>query len=207
MARIDDFQDAINLARDKLPHRDPEEMCRNAGAELSVPNGIKNIIFPFFVRKVRISYPEGTMVYDEGADSLSPQEQGLILHYLLGVNHLPLTGKLITFREIPSGEFYYQPFLKRAQVPLVNTFGSDHELFLKAGKKLGGKDMEMGDASMTFHPFPKIPITLILWKGDEEFSPQGTILFDSSIKNFLGGEDIAFLTDTTVYKLMAISRS
>ena len=79
--------------------------------------------------------------------------------------------------------------------------------FLKAGKKLGGKKMEMGDSSITFHPFPKIPITLILWKGDEEFSPQGTILFDSSIKNFLGGEDIAFLTDTTVYKLMAISRS
>lgn len=205
MARIDDFQNAINLARNKLPHRDPEEVCRNAGAELSVHNGAQNIIFPFFIRKVRISYPEGTVVYDEGADSLSSQEQGLILHYLLGVNHLPLTGDLITFREIPSGEFYYQPFLRRAQVPLVSTFGSDHELFLKAGKKLGGKEMEMGDASMTFHPFPKIPITLILWKGDEEFSPQGTILFDSSIKNFLQGEDIAFLTGTTVYKLMAIS--
>ena len=65
MARIDDFQNAINLARDKLPYRDPKEMWRNAGAELSAPNGAKNIVFPFFVRKVRISYPEGTMVYDE----------------------------------------------------------------------------------------------------------------------------------------------
>ena len=205
MARIDDFQNAINLAREKLPYHDPDEMCRNAGAELSAPDGSKNIVFPYFVKKVRISYPEGTVAYDEGADCLSPQEQGLILHYLLGVNHLPLTGELITFREIPSGEFYYQPFLKPAHAPFVNTFGSDHELFLKAGKKLGGKEMEMGDASITFHPFPKIPITLILWKGDEEFSPQGTILFDSSIKYFLHGEDIAFLTGTTVYKLMAIS--
>ena len=205
MARIDDFQNAIHLAREQLPYRDPEEMRRNAGAELSAPNGAKNIVFPYFVKKVSISYPEGTVAYDEGADSLSPQEQGLILHYLLGVNHLPLTGELITFREIPSGEFYYQPFLKRAQVPLVNTFGSDHELFLKAGKKLGGKEMEMGDASMTFYPFPKIPLTLILWKGDEEFPPEGTILFDSSIKNFLYGEDIAFLTGNTVHKLMAIS--
>ncbi|MDO8720666.1 MAG: DUF3786 domain-containing protein [Syntrophales bacterium] len=207
MARIDDFQNAINLAREKLPYYDPEEMCRNAGAELLAPNGAKNIVFPFFVKKVNIAYPEGTVVYDEGADSIPPQEQGLILHYLLGVNHLPLTGELITFREIPSGEFYYQPFLTRAQVPLVNTFGYDHELFLKAGKKLGGKEMEVGDASMTFHPFPKIPITLILWKGDEEFSPVGNILYDSSIKNFLHVEDIAFLTGTTVYKLMAISKS
>ena len=207
MARIDDFQNAINLAREKLPYLDPEEMCRNAGAELLAHNGAKNIVFPFFVRKVRIGYPEGTVAYDEGADVLSAQEQGLILHYLLGVNHVSLTGELITFREIPSGEFYYQPFLTRSHVPLVNTFGSDHELFLKAGKKLGGKAMGIGDASMTFHPFPKIPITLILWKGDEEFSPVGNILYDSSIKNFLHVEDIAFLTGNTVYKLMAISKS
>lgn len=207
MPRIDDFQTALTLAREKLHARDPEEICRNARADFSARQEVKEIILPFFLKNVRVACPEGIVEYEDGEGTLSIQEQGLILHYLLTVSDKSLTGELITFREIPSGEFYYQPFLKRAQVPLVKAFGSDHELFRRSGEKLGGKGAKMGDVSLTFLPFPKVPVTLTLWKGDEEFSPEGTILFDSSIKNFLPGEDIAFLAGTVVYKLMALSRS
>jgi hypothetical protein len=207
LPRIDDFQNALNLARERLSLRDPEEICHNAGAELSVLSGGKIILFPFFLNKIIITYPEGQVRYQNEQGNLSLQEQGLILHYLLGVSDASLTGELITFREIPSGEFYYQPFLNRAQVPLVNTFGTDHELFQTTGKKLGGKEAGMGDVSLIFHPFPKVPVTLVLWKGDQEFAPDGTVLFDSSIKYFLAGEDVAFLAGTVVYKLMALSKN
>ena len=206
MPRVDDFLNALVLAREKLPARDPEVICLNAGAEFLPLNSGGKIVLPFFLKPVDITYPEGQVEYEDREAKLSLQEQGLILHYLLGAQAMPLTNEPITFREIPSGEFYYQPFLKRAQVPLVQTFGSDHELFRKAGHKLGGIDAKMGDASLVFRPFPRIPITLILWKEDEEFPPEGNILFDGSIKHFLGGEDIAFLAGTVVYKLMAIAK-
>ncbi len=206
MARIDDFINALNLARKELQARDPEEICRNAAAEYVGDGKANKIMFPYFLNKVEVAYPGGVAAYSEGANNLSVQEQGLILHYLSGACDMPVTGKLITFREIPSGEFYYEPFLKRAQVPLVKTFGLNHELFHSAGERLGGNRAEIGDASMTFRPFPKIPITLLLWKGDEEFPPDGNILFDSSIKDILPGEDIAFLAGTVVYKLIALSK-
>ena len=207
MPRVDDFLKALALAREILPTRDPEAICLNAGAEFLHLNQGGKITLPFFSKPVTITYPEGQVEYEDSEAKLSLQEQGLILHYLLGAQAIPPANELITFREIPSGEFYYQPFLKRAQVPLVQTFGSDHELFRKAGRKLGGIDAKMGDASLTFRSFPRIPLTLILWKEDEEFPPYGNILFDAGIKHFLGGEDIAFLAGTVVYKLMALAKN
>lgn len=206
MPRIDDFLNTLHLAREKLSSRDSEEICRNAAAQLLTQDNKKRIVFPYFLRKIEVAYPEGIVVYADGKNKLSLQEQGLILHYLLGACDIPLTGALITFRELPSGEFYYEPFLKRAQVPLLKTFGLNHELFHAAGEKLGGKEAAMGDVSMSFWPFPKIPVTLLLWREDEEFPPDGNILFDASIKDILPVEDIAFLAGTVVYKLMAFSR-
>ena len=206
MPRIDDFLNALTLAREKLPSFDLDELRRNAGAESLSVSEEKKIILPFFGRIVEVTYPEGKVGYCKGNDNLSLQEQGLILHYLLGLKDIPCTGKLITFREIPSGEFYYQPFLKRVQAPLVTSFGLDHELLRSTGAKLGGKEATLGDVSLCFCPLPKIPITLILWKGDEEFPPDGTVLFDSSIISFLPAEDIVFLAGSLVYKLMALAR-
>ena len=206
MPRVDDFLNALTLAREKLPSLNLEELRRNAGAEYSSLSEEKKILLPYLGRMVEVTYPEGKVGYCEGNDNLSLQEQGLILHYLLGIKDIPCTGKLITFREIPSGEFYYQPFLKRVQAPLVTSFGSDQELLRRTGAKLGGKDGNLGDFSMCFCPLPKIPITLILWKGDEEFPPDGTVLFDSSIKSFLPAEDIVFLAGSLVYRLIALAR-
>jgi hypothetical protein len=206
LPRIDDFQNALSLARAKLRSLDPAETCRNAGAQWLPLAEDNKIILPVFLRNIVVTHPDGMIGYEEGENNISLQEQGLILHYLLGVKDMPLTGEWITFREIPSGEFYYQPFLKRAQVPLVATFGSNHESFRNAGVQLGGRDAKMGDTSMTFLPFPKVPVTVMLWKGDEEFSPDGNILFNSSIKHFLSGEDIAVLAGIVIYKLMALSK-
>lgn len=203
MPRVDDFVHALKLAREMLPGRDPAALCRNAGASLrSLPEG-KVIALPFFLRQVEITCPGGLITYEGGADAPSLQEQGLILHYLLGACDIPPKGELITFRETPTGEFYYRPFVNRAQIPLVNTFGAAPDLFLKAGLKAGGTAAGVGDASLTFHPLPKVPVTLVLWQGDDEFPPTGNILFDGHIKHFLDGEDIAFLAGIVVYRLMA----
>lgn len=159
---------------------------------------------PFLNREVEITFPRGEVVYERGEESPSLQEQILILHYLLQVQDVSPTGQLITFREVPSGEFYYPAFINRAQAPLLNAFGHAPERLLVVGKKLGGEKTNLGDVSMTFRPFPKIPISLVLWRGDEEFPPAGNILFDSTIGIFLSGEDIAFLSGTVVYKLLAL---
>jgi Domain of unknown function (DUF3786) len=41
-----------------------------------------------------------------------------------------------------------------------------------------------------------VPVTLALWRGDEELTPAGNILFDASISGYLEAEDITVLCET-----------
>ena len=93
---------------------------------------------PFLNRKIKITWPEGEVIAPEGTKELSLQEQGLIMHYLIQATGAPLTNTWITFREIPSGEFYYSAFAKRAKDPLVQTFGKNPGLLIELGTGMGG---------------------------------------------------------------------
>ena len=63
----------------------------------------------------------------------------------------------------------------------------------------------MGDAAYSFRILPRLPVAVLLWKGDEEFPPEGNILFDKNISNILSAEDIAWLAGMVVYPLVGMS--
>ncbi|GAI34732.1 unnamed protein product, partial [marine sediment metagenome] len=44
--------------------------------------------------------------------------------------------------------------------------------------------------------------TLVLWRGDEEFPPSGSIMFDATISDYLSAEDITVLCQTIAWKLV-----
>jgi len=52
-----------------------------------------------------------------------------------------------------------------------------------------------------------VPVALILWKGDDEFPPEGTILFDRNISHILSAEDIAWLAGMIIYPLLGMARA
>jgi hypothetical protein len=86
--------------------------------------------------------------------------------------------------------------------PLVKNFGRGPDLLRKAAAKLGGCEADYGDLSVTINAFDQVPITLVLWKGDEEVAPNGNILFDANISDYLPTEDVAVLSETIVWKLV-----
>jgi hypothetical protein len=96
--------------------------------------------------------------------------------------------------------------VSRAQKPLLMTFGNDTEFYLQVAAAMGGIPQEMGDAAAQFMAFPLVPIVHVLWRGDEEFDPEASILFDSTIPGHLPTEDIAALAGASVYRLMAAAR-
>jgi hypothetical protein len=82
--------------------------------------------------------------------------------------------------------------------------------YLMADKKAAGQlnavPIETGDAGFEFHVFPKVPMQMILWVGDDEFPPEANILFDQTIGELLSPEDVAWLAGMVVYRLIALSR-
>ena len=127
-------------------------------------------------------------------------EQVLILHYLTTpTRHLPLEKRLISVKEIPEAQVYNAAFLKRVVKPLVKKYAEDLAGFGRAGKGLNAKVESYGHASHTINIFPMVPVTYIIWQGDDEIPSSGTVLFDASITNYLPSEDIVVAASYGVY--------
>jgi hypothetical protein len=69
-------------------------------------------------------------------------------------------------------------------------------------ERLGGRKTDLGDVSVTISAFPHVPITLVLWEGDSEFSPSASILFDATVTDYLPTEDIIITSEAIVWALV-----
>jgi hypothetical protein len=206
MPRIDDYKAAIALAVAELQQINPKRLEARTGAEYFVEDSQDGLIVPYFGQARRIAWPTVSVAPGNGPGEISLPEQILILHYLLHASGEPLSGRTINFRQVPEGGFYWSAFVSRAQKPLLETFGHDLQLYLKVAVSLGGTPQPLGDAAASFLAFPRVPITHVIWGGDEEFPSEANILFDATIPRYFPTEDIAALSGASVYRLMGAAR-
>lgn len=204
MARVDDYINAKKIAAEELSGEPFGEIAERSGYKLIDNSKLK---IPFLNRVYMISWP-GFEFEDESSEKkdVPLQEQVLILHYLAAKGEKKISGRWISFREIPGAAFYYSAFVKRAVDPLKKTFGKEAGLFVKAAKKLNGKAIDAGNAGFEFNLFPNVFLQLILWEGDDEFLPEANILFYDTIGGILSPEDVAWLAGMLVYRLIALAR-
>jgi hypothetical protein len=204
MPRIDDYINARKLAVEKLSPESFEKIAQRSGFE---PSDGPSLHIPFLDRTYLVSYPH--FEFEDQADNqkeIPLQEQVLILHYLMAAETPDLTGKWVSYREIPGASFYFGAFVKRAVDPLKKVFGQNISGFCQAAEKLQARKIENGDAGFEFQMFPAVPLQLILWEGDNEFPAEANILFDKTIGRMLSPEDVAWLAGMVVYRLIALSR-
>lgn len=204
MARVDDYFNAKKIAVEQLAKESMEKIATCSGLE--TVNG-STFQISFLNRIYQFGYPDFEFkdVSDLGSD-VSIQEQVLILHYLSAMKSIVPAGKWIAYREIPGASFYFSAFVQRAINPLKKVFGKNIAALTTAAPKINGKPFDIGDAAFEFRVFPKVPLQMIIYEGDDEFEPEANILFDSTAGEFLSPEDAAWLAGMVVYRLMALSR-
>jgi hypothetical protein len=200
------YQMALELASQKLAAINIEEQCRNAGAELKISAGKKIITFDYLNRAYQIILPEMNITLSGSHEPVQPRERLLMLHYLIQASGSPVAGKKITYKELPDGAVYFPTFYKRAIKPLVDNFSQEPQKLLDSAIKLGGHRADYGDMAVTINTFRRVPLTFVLWYGDDELVPEGNILFDDTIAGYLSAEDITVLCEVIVWKLVKISR-
>ncbi len=206
MPRIDDYKAARALAQAELAKRNPKHVADKSRSEFFVNEGQGGLIVPYFGQPRRVVWPEITVTPVDGSGELPLTEQILILHYLERATGEPVSGVNINFRSVPEGSFYWSAFVSRAKKPLLEMFGRNPDFYLEVATFMGGVPVSMGDVAVQFQAFPLVPITHVLWRGDEEFDPDASILFDETISEHLSTEDIAALAGASVYRLMAAAR-
>jgi hypothetical protein len=211
MARVDDFEQALELAKRELAGKNPDLLVGFSGTTIQRDEGGNpSLALRFLGRPISIPWPGLEILTEDNNGSLSIQQQILIFHYLLGAwrsSGIEITGDWIAYREVPDGRFYLDAFLKRAQRPLVQAFGEQPERMVELAKsRYEAGPFDQGDHAVIVHPLPLVPLALVLWRGDEEFPPEGNILFDRSISAILSAEDIAWLAGMVVYPLVGMSK-
>jgi hypothetical protein len=202
MARIDDYENAKTMAIEKLSLETFDNIVRRSGFEVLEASAIK---IPFLNRVFTVSFPDFVFMDISNIDKEVPvQEQILILHYLMSDSLGRSTGNWVSYREIPGASFYFSAFTKRAVDPLKKVFGEDIPGLVKASKHLQGSPIDIGDAGFEYSLFPRVPIRIILWKGDDEFPSEANILFDEITGTILSPEDIAWMAGMLVYRLISL---
>lgn len=189
---------AHEVALEKFRKATLEEISEYSGYPID-----GNIIkVEFLGQRFDVEYPSGQF-YPETTHNgeVSIPTQILILHYLVNRSPAVHTGQLISYKELPGGSIYIQPFTNRAINPLVKTFGAQTESLMKAANALGGEAVSLGDVAVVLNVFPKIPVTLVIWEADDEFPASGNILFDRSAGSILPSEDYAVLASLVVFTL------
>jgi hypothetical protein len=120
----------------------------------------------------------------------------LILHYLQGSGNAQLANKLVTFREFEGGALYYSAFKARTIDFMVRTFGQKTEVLKHIGDAIRSEPMHMGDVSFKTYFFPKMPVIVVIWLGDEEVPTSANVLFDANAGKILPTEDISHVGST-----------
>ncbi len=208
MARIDDYRQAVELGKKALEGRDPKRIADRSGAALGADSKGEAVLTLLFLnREINITWPD-LSISRKGTDEEVPiQQQVLLLHYLNGAQDARIARKWIAYQEVPDGRFYLDAFLRRAKIPMVQGFGNQPELLVKlATDAYDASPLDQGDISVVVQALPMVPVALILWKGDEEFPPEGTILFDRNISDILSAEDIAWLGGMIIYPLLGMAK-
>jgi hypothetical protein len=148
----------------------------------------------FYNRTFIIHHPD-VRVEEVGTDDPVPMWISLILlHYLIHSSGIPAEGHWITYRELPGAQLFEQRFRQMAIQPLLNVYGNDAEGLKKAGESLGGLPMDRtGDAACRFLSLPKIPVSVILYLGEDEIPSTVNILFDAAAPSYLPTEDLSYV--------------
>ena len=103
--------------------------------------------------------------------------------YLVRAQDIPLSGNLVRPENLTGGHLFSGGTHVLPLAELAEKYKNNVDEFSLRGKSLNAEALEYGDASIQLFPVPRIPVTLILWKGDDEYPPRADLLFDSSAEH------------------------
>lgn len=129
-------------------------------------------------------------------------EQLCILAYLINAQDLPPANKFVGPEHLPSGQFFFRGLHSLPTKKLKEAFGKSPERLYEASERFGAKKCEFGDSSIELYALPRISLTIVIWRGDDEFEARASILFDQTAGSHLPLDALGALANLTVKALV-----
>lgn len=129
--------------------------------------------------------------------------QTFLLRYLLEGKNIKWNGQWKTFREMPWGEMYIQPYTGRVLTRAAFTFGTRLDAFRKASEKTGAVKLPHGDAGYQFELVSGYRMQILVWEGDDEFPPNAQVLYSDNFEAGFAPEDRVVAGDILISTIKA----
>lgn len=208
---IEELGKLVNELKERLHKslsaKQPElpALAQASGGNIDKDSG--KLILNFFGEELFITFPDIDIKL-KGTTSCPEFIQTLILYYLINsveTGKSP-TGKWINFRELDDGMSYEGIFQNYTSHLLVKHF-TDFDKLVKSAMAIGGIPQDIADASFVFYAFPKLPMLLTCWRGDDEFPPAYNLLFDETANSYMPIQGCTLLGRLATSKLISKSSS
>jgi hypothetical protein len=171
---------------ESLAQADPKDVCQRSRAQFDKATG--SYLLNFLQERYRIEPSSRAIEPVAGpipAGGPSIDLHIILITYLLSAREIPLADRLVAVGSLKGGKCFFEGPHSFPLDPLIEQYGRNVEGFLDKGLFLGGLQEGYGDVSVRFPAFPHVPVVMVLWRGDEEFLPRLSVLFDASIDQHL----------------------
>lgn len=158
----------------------------------------------YFDGPIRLTFPALAAVGQKG-NELPVPVQAILLYYFQTSDGSPLTGKRVSFGNLPGGRIYERAFQGYSGDKLCGLLGNDLDRFKAVCAAAGGQEENGGDACFRFSALPRLPIYAGYWLGEDEFPSSCKILFDACACSHLPIDVCAILGKMLVSRIIKAS--
>ncbi|MFA5858739.1 MAG: DUF3786 domain-containing protein [Elusimicrobiota bacterium] len=130
-----------------------------------------------------------------------------VLTYFALSKRINLSGEWVTPQQLPSGAMFFRGVHSIPAEKIIDRFVNDTKSVIAACEAIGGAKVEVSPADVCydFMLFPRVPVRLQYWRGDEELPPSVTLLFDRTANEFLLIDGILGVAKMFVKRLTAFN--
>jgi len=200
---FDRLAPVVKDARATLCRLKPGKLVLRSGCERDEDG---NFCLTFFWQEYVISCDSFVVRRAKTGKEPSSFTQSLILTYLATADGTTPSSRWVGFRDLPGGLFYVQAFQGYSGDRLVRELQGGVEAFRRAGERLGGEMIEIGDAGYAFTVLPRVHLALVYWEGDEEFPSQARVLFEDTSASYMPTDGLAILGSQLVGRILKAAR-
>lgn len=190
MSKQQAIEEAIRLSINILRDVDFNQRCPNLGLNQPVDGRLE---LRMFAKNLVLDLTTFDLVTKEAEVPVRPADKVLLLHYLQCEFPVKQTGKMISFRNFPGGQFYFGPFQSRTVKPLLGRIANDMELLQKQLSRFDYTIISGGDFAARIHAVGNLYIDLVYHLGDDEFPPAAHVIFDTCIQIPFDAENAAVM--------------
>lgn len=187
-----------------LQEADPQRLAVRSGCTyIEIERGAGIFQLTFWGKPVSIDFPAFIARDPQSLTELPALNQAMLLYYLHTADGTPLTGRWISFADLPDGRFYNQAFQGYTGGELQRCFKNDCESLKQAALSSSGILLPgaPGNLAYCFQALPRLPLLLVIWEGDEDFPASFQILFEAATAHYLPTDACAILGSTLTGRL------